>query len=261
MFRVQMEFHLLHMLVFLTIALVTGQAALPPKQYWNSVLPNTPMPKAVKNLLQPHFMDKKSTSVGVGKGGVNVNASKGKPGGTSVNVGKGGVNLPEIYNQFSVKQGSLEAEIIKNTIRDASVLGKNVQAVSTEAENQTQLQKYTLTDGTKKMAGDKSVVCHKQNYAYAVFYCHATQATRAYMVSLEGADESKAQAVAVYHTDTSAWNPKHLAFQVLKVKPGTVLFAISFLRTTLFGFPTRCLKKYCTSSSTSSARTVHTEIL
>ncbi|KAF2304494.1 hypothetical protein GH714_032663 [Hevea brasiliensis] len=171
------------------------------------------MPKAVKDPLQPDFVDEKSTSVGVGKGGVNVNTGKGKPGGTSVNVGNGGANVntghkgkpvyvgvnPKDYNRFSVKQGSMEAEIIKNTIRECeepgikgevkycatslesmidfstSVLGKNVQVVSTEAENQNQLQKYTITDGTKKMAGDKSVVCHKQNYAYAVFYCHATQ--------------------------------------------------------------------------------------
>jgi hypothetical protein len=39
---------------------------------------------------------------------------------------------------------------------------------------------------------------------------------------LEGADGTNAKAVAVCHTDTSAWNPKHLAFQVLNVKPGTV---------------------------------------
>ncbi|KAG8657335.1 BURP domain protein RD22 [Manihot esculenta] len=383
-----MEFHLPDILVFLAIALVTCHAASPPEEYWNSVLPNTPMPKAVKDLLQPDFMDQKGTSVIVGKGGVNVDAGKGKPGGTTVNVGKGGVNvnsgkgkpsgtsvnvgkggvnvntgkgkpgttvnvggkgvgvntgkpgkrtnvsvgkggvtvntghkgkpvyvgvkpgpdpfaynyaatenqlhddpnvalffmekdmypgktmnlhftkntnpttflprqianslpfssnkLPEIFNQFSVKEGSMEAEIMKNTIRECEepgikgeekhcatslesmidfsthMLGKNVQAISTEVENQTQLQKYIITAGAKKMAGDKSVVCHRQNYAYAVFYCHSTQTTKAYMVSLEGADGTKAQAVAICHTDTSAWNPKHLAFQVLKVKPGTV---------------------------------------
>lgn len=33
------------------------------------------------------------TNVNVGKGGVNVDAGKGKPGGTTVNVGKGGVNV------------------------------------------------------------------------------------------------------------------------------------------------------------------------
>ena len=32
---------------------------------------------------------------------------------------------------------------------------------------------------------------------------------------------TKAKAVAVCHTNTMEWNPKYLAFQQLKVKPGT----------------------------------------
>lgn len=154
--------------------------------------------------------------------------------------------LPEIYSQFSVTPKSVEAEMIKETIKECeeptikgegkycatslesmvdfstSKLGKNVQAISTEVEKESGLQKYTITKVEKKTTGEKSVVCHKQNYAYAVFYCHSTQATEAYKVSLEGADGTKAKAVAACHKDTSAWNPKHLAFQVLKVKPGTV---------------------------------------
>ncbi|KAK0571121.1 hypothetical protein LWI29_011443 [Acer saccharum] len=356
---------------FLTLALVASHAALSPELYWKSVLPNTPMPKAVTDLLHPDLVEDKSTAVGVGKGGVNVDAGKGKPGGTSVNVGKGGVGvdtgkgkpggtsvnvggggkggvdvntgnqgkgtsvgvgkggvnvntghkgkpvyvgvnpgkspfvynyaasenqlhddqttalffvekdlhpgtkmnlhftenlneatflprqvaksipfssnkMPEILNRFSVKPGSLEADIMQNTIKECeeagikgeekycatslesmvdfstTKLGKKVQAISTEVEKRTRLQEYTIAAGIEKKTDNKSVVCHKQNYAYAVFYCHATQTTRAYIVPLEGTDGTKAKAVAVCHTDTSAWNPKHLAFQVLKVNPGTV---------------------------------------
>ncbi|EOY29656.1 BURP domain-containing protein, putative isoform 2 [Theobroma cacao] len=321
-----MEFNLSPVLAFLALAVVVSHAALSPEQYWNYVLPNTPMPKAVKVLLHPDFMENKGTSVNVGGGGVNVNTGKGKPGGgTSVNVGgKGGgvsvntghkgkpvyVNpggfiynyaatetqvhddpnvalfflekdmhpratmtlhftentetatflprqiaqkipfssdkLPEILKKFSVKPGSAEAEIMKNTIKECeqpqiqgedkycatslesmidfstSKIGKNAYAISTEVQKQTPEQKYTIAAGVHKMGGDKSVVCHKQNYAYAVFYCHKSETTRAYMVHLEGADGTKAKAVAICHTDTSAWNPKHLAFQVLKVEPGTI---------------------------------------
>lgn len=293
-------------------------------------------------------MEDKSTNVGVGKGGVNVDAGKGKPGGTSVNVGKGGVNvhagkgkgtdvnvggkggvsvnaghkgkpvivtvgpkspflykyaatetqlhddpnvalfflekdlhpgtklnlhftrstsnaatfmprqvadtkpfssekLEDLFNEFSVKPESEEAHIMKNTIEECeeagikgeekycatslesmvdfstSKLGKNVEVVSTVAEDrETKLQKYTMKPGVRKLAGDKAVVCHKQNYPYAVFYCHKTETTRAYSVPLEGANGNRVKAVAVCHTDTSEWNPKHLAFQVLKVKPGTL---------------------------------------
>ena len=154
--------------------------------------------------------------------------------------------IPQILNHFSVNPDSEEAETIKETIKECeqagikgeekycatslesmidfstSKLGKSVQVISTEVEKETQKQEYTITSGVKKLAGDKAVVCHKQNYPYAVFYCHKTETTRAYMIPLVGADGSKVKAVAVCHTDTSAWNPKHLAFQVLKVKPGTV---------------------------------------
>ncbi|KAG8635860.1 hypothetical protein MANES_16G066600v8 [Manihot esculenta] len=153
--------------------------------------------------------------------------------------------LPKIYNQFSIKQGSMEAEIMKKTIRDCedpgikgevkycatsvesmidfstNILGKNVQTISTDV-NQIQLQKYTITTGAKKIGSDKMVTCHMMSYTYAVFYCHTTQNTTVYRVSLEGADGTKTQVAAVCHSDTSAWDPKHLAFQLLKVKPGTV---------------------------------------
>ncbi|CAK9182715.1 unnamed protein product [Ilex paraguariensis] len=322
-----MEFHFLPIFTFLSLALVASHAALPSEVYWKSVLPNTLMPKAVKDLLHPEWMEDKSTSVGVGKGGVNVGAGKGKQGGgTNVGVGKGGVSvgtsqkgkpvyvgvspgpvpflykyaatenqlhdnpnvalfflekdmhvgtkmnlhfikstnaatflphmvaksipfasdkIPDILNRFSVKPNSVEAEAMKKTIKECeepgitgeekycatslesmidfstSKLGKNVQAMSTEVEKETQLQEYRIA-GVKKMAGGDTVICHKQSYAYAVFYCHKTHNTKAYMISLKGTDGTAAKAVAVCHKDTSAWNPKHLAFQVLKVTPGTV---------------------------------------
>ncbi|XP_057957399.1 BURP domain protein RD22 [Malania oleifera] len=345
-----MEFHLLPILSFLTLALVASHATLPSEVYWNSVLPNTVMPPAIRSSLQPGYIDEKGTSVAVGKGGVGVHTGKGKPGGgtsvsvggkgkgvgvstgkpghgTNVGVGKGGVSvntghkgkpvyvgvapgkspflykyaatedqlhdshnvaifflendlhtgkemnlqftksrnnatflprtiaksipfssskLPEILNKFSVKPDSVEAKLMKNTINECeepaikgevkfcatslesmidfsiSKLGKQVHAVSTEVQKGTHMQKYTIAAGLKKLTSKESVVCHKQNYVYAVFYCHNTHTTRVYMVPLVGSDGTKVNAVAVCHTNTSAWNPKHLAFQVLKVQPGTV---------------------------------------
>ena len=72
--------------------------------------------------------------------------------------------------------------------------------------------------------GERSVVCHKMNYVHAVFYCHEVHATRAYVVSLAGADGGSEgeEAVAVCHTDTRFWSAELLVFKVLNVKPGTV---------------------------------------
>ncbi|XP_059275200.1 BURP domain protein RD22-like [Lycium ferocissimum] len=348
-----MELKFFHILTYLSLALVASYAALPAstgETYWNTKLPNTPMPKAIKESLQPSGLtEDKSTSVGVGKGGVDVNTpghhgadvNVGHKGGVNVNthhgthvgVRKGGVGvytpghhghppvsvgvkpgpnpfvynyaakddqlhdnpnvalfflekdlhqgsnmklqfvkttngaaflprqaansipfssnkMPEILNHFSVSPDSEEAQVMKQTVQECeepgikgeekycatslesmvdfstSKLGNKVKPLSTETEKQTPMQKYTIL-GAKKMGNNKNgksnaVVCHKQNYAYAVFYCHQTETTESYSVSLVGADGTKAKAVAVCHKDTSAWNPKHLAFKVLKVTPGSV---------------------------------------
>ncbi|BAT78301.1 hypothetical protein LR48_Vigan561s005700 [Vigna angularis] len=321
-----MENLLLPVFALLSLALVATHGALPPEVYWKSVLPNTPIPKAVTDILHPDWVEEKSTAVNVGKGGVNVHTGKG--GGTNVNVGGKGrgvsVNtghkgkpvyvtvgpkspfsynyaatetqlhddttvalffkendlhygkklnlhftassnqatfLPrqvadsipfssrkvdDVFTKFSIKPESEEANVVKNTLSECedtgikgeekycatslesmvdfstSKLGKNLVVLSTEVDQETGLQQYTIAPGVKKISGDKAVVCHKQNYPYAVFYCHKTETTRTYSVPLEGANGIRVKAVAVCHTDTSQWNPKHLAFQVLKVKPGTV---------------------------------------
>ncbi|XP_047324976.1 BURP domain-containing protein 3-like [Impatiens glandulifera] len=427
-----MEFHhLFHVFfTFLFVILVgisQAEISSSPQGYWNSVLPNTPIPKSIKDLLYPEWADEKSTSVQVGKGGVNVQTGKGggtnvnvghggvgvqtgqpgkgtnvnvghggvgvqtgqpgkgtnvnvgkggvgvqtgQPGkGTNVNVGKGGVGvqtghpgkgtnvnvghggvgvqtgkpgkgtnvgvgkggvtvstghkgkpvyvnvkpgynpfnyryaatddqihdnpdvalfflekdirtgkkmnlqftkttndatflprqvadttpfssnkLPEILNQFSVKPESNEAKIIKKTIEECeepgikgeekycatslesmidfttSKLGTTrLNAVSTEADKGSEWKdEYAITQ-VQQVANKVAVVCHKQNYGYAVFYCHKTDTARAYTVALRSVKSGAiVKAVAVCHKDTSGWNPKHLAFQVLKVKPGTV---------------------------------------
>lgn len=104
---------------------------------------------------------------------------------------------------------------------------RRVRAISTtvRGEPQARKQRYAITGSGVRRAniGDEVVACHAEAYAYAVFYCHAAGSTRAYEVSMVGEEDgARAEAVAVCHTDTAAWNPKHLAFQVLKVAPGSV---------------------------------------
>nr|XP_043610195.1 BURP domain-containing protein 9-like isoform X2 [Erigeron canadensis] len=157
-------------------------------------------------------------------------------------------NLTQIYNMFSVKPFSVEAEIMKRTLSlceqeriegeekycatslesmvdfSTTNLGKKVKPITTEVntkESSTTLSKYKIK-GSRKLATNKAVVCHKLNYAYAVFYCHAAVNVKAYAVSLVGENDTKVNAVAVCHIDTSKWDPQHMAFQVLKVKPGGV---------------------------------------
>ncbi|XP_062220472.1 BURP domain-containing protein 3-like [Phragmites australis] len=155
----------------------------------------------------------------------------------------------EILGHFSVNPDSVEAAEMTQTLHDcetpaakgekkacatslesmvdfatSSLATSHVRAVSTVvAKEGSPRQEYTMT-GVKRAAGTdgRLVACHAEPYAYAVFACHLTQQTRAYSVSMLGKDGTAVEAVAVCHADTSGWNPKHVAFQVLKVKPGTV---------------------------------------
>ncbi|XP_014500741.1 BURP domain protein RD22-like [Vigna radiata var. radiata] len=103
-----------------------------------------------------------------------------------------------------------------------SKLGKNVHVTSTEVEIESKSQKFIVKDGVKILAEEEIVACHPMNYPYGVFYCHQISNSTAHFVPLEGEDGSRVKAVAVCHKDTSEWDPNHIAFQALKVKPGTI---------------------------------------
>ncbi|XP_050236792.1 BURP domain-containing protein 9-like isoform X2 [Mercurialis annua] len=151
-------------------------------------------------------------------------------------------NLQAILQKFSIKPDSKQAKIIKQTIIDCEsqgikgeekncptsleslidfsipVVGKKLQILYNEVARPTRIQEYTIMG--VEMIGENQVVCHKQKYPYAVYYCHSVSATKVYQAPLVGADGIKAKAVAICHSDTSDWNPKHLAFLMLNVKPG-----------------------------------------
>ncbi|CAL2234767.1 unnamed protein product [Prunus armeniaca] len=282
------------MLQLAAVALANHAAQPAPQLYWNSVLPNTQMPRAISELLHTDSRnEEKSTymnAVGNGKGkpeifplGIKGYNQKQYGGGikgyNQKRYGKGSPSsdnqllhykdlaifffekdmrpgttmkfqfprnsntatflpresaqsipftsnkLPEIFNHFSVKPTSVEAKTIKQTIEECKAPGikaeekycatslesmvdfstsklgtRNVEAISTEVLERgatTSMHNYTTMPGLKKLAA-------------------------AYVLSLKGDDGEKVKAVTICHLDTSEWNPEHLSFQILNVKPGTV---------------------------------------
>ncbi|KDP22137.1 hypothetical protein JCGZ_25968 [Jatropha curcas] len=150
--------------------------------------------------------------------------------------------LLEIFQRFSVDPESSQGKVIKQTIDDCESpgikgedrycptsleslvdfsvkhVGNKAQVLFNEVDEPKREQEYTIMD--VKFMGENHIVCHKQKYPYAVYYCHALHNTKVYTAPLVGADGTKAKAVAVCHSDTSAWNPGHLAFLLLDMKPG-----------------------------------------
>ncbi|XP_002522984.2 BURP domain-containing protein 5 isoform X2 [Ricinus communis] len=286
-----MHFVLLFALLFLVVNGSNG--ALPGEVYWESKLPNTPLPKALQELLQPAAtaVNKNSferlklireesprATYGVGyweelktlsdKNVIynettiyflyndlhpykkmklifteSMNGSKFLSRKIAESIPFSSNKSQEILNYFSIESSSKEAQIMKQTIQECEAIGirgedkycatsfeslvdfvtakfgKKIGTFSNEVEEENKKQEYTILKGIK-MIRDNQIVCHKQRYKYAIFYCHTINGTKAYMVPLVGEDGSRAKAVVICHTDTSAWNPEHFAFQVLNVKPG-----------------------------------------
>nr|CAD1838689.1 unnamed protein product [Ananas comosus var. bracteatus] len=118
--------------------------------------------------------------------------------------------LPKVLGRFGIQPDSVEARWMRKTARECqepavggekkfcasslesmvdfstSSLGtRDVRAVSTTVAK----KEYTIVQsGIYKLAGDELVACHVEMYAYAVFYCHLTGSTRAYMVKRVGKD-------------------------------------------------------------------------
>ncbi|KAJ4828245.1 hypothetical protein Tsubulata_033866 [Turnera subulata] len=149
--------------------------------------------------------------------------------------------VQEILARFAIDPESANAEVVKDTINDCenpprarevkycatsleSLVDQNVARVGTNirvlSTPEGKKQEYTVLAGAKKIGDVRVIVCHKERYPYAVYYCHEIDDTEVYTVPLMGADGTKLKAVTICHKDTSGWDPDYIAFQILKIKPG-----------------------------------------
>lgn len=153
--------------------------------------------------------------------------------------------MPEILTRFSLQLNSPESVIVKGVIDLCEraplpeelksccrtfeslldfatfVLGKNIMLLTPNIESKSEKPNFSVGDGVQ-LVSDSSVLCHKLDYAYAVFLCHKMEKANVYLVPLFGDNGSNGTSLAVCHQNTSSWTPNHPAFELLKVKRGTV---------------------------------------
>ncbi|GAA0156910.1 hypothetical protein LIER_38367 [Lithospermum erythrorhizon] len=267
-----------------TLIFVASYASLQPAEtYWNSVLPNTPMPKTIQDRLMSGsvhdwgvskihpdicafyiffplcigsnikakddprryiFLTESDLKLGTKKNlylmksSNNANFLPQKVDDLDASTSK---NLTVAINLLLSHPTSAEAKDMRNTIDmceagednacattleamldfTTSRLGNNIDTLISEGDTEVKIQSYSISD-LKIMKSKKSIVCHKLTYPYAVYKCHSMSDTRAYKVSMVNANGKKINVGVVCHIDTSRWSPKHLAFEVLNVKPGTI---------------------------------------
>ncbi|EMS63252.1 hypothetical protein TRIUR3_16460 [Triticum urartu] len=109
-----------------------------------------------------------------------------------------------------------------STVRAFSAAKLPVEAPGTPALR----GRYNVTAARRLSKSSEIVTCHDLTYPYAVYYCHTSNPTAAYAVTLASVDGGAApatmEALAVCHLDTSQWSLKHPFFALHNVKPGDV---------------------------------------
>lgn len=156
--------------------------------------------------------------------------------------------LPYLLDFFGLHPHSVQANSMKQTLKHCefpplegetkfcaaslesmlenlrAIFGQGVDfkvLTTTYIENSSiPLKNYTILS-PKQVEVQKMMGCHTLPYPYAVFYCHGQKGdTKIYLIKLRDEQGQIIEAVGVCHMDTSHWDPNHIAFQVLGVKPG-----------------------------------------
>ncbi|KAJ3677571.1 hypothetical protein LUZ60_003295 [Juncus effusus] len=157
-------------------------------------------------------------------------------------------DLPLILSLFSINPSSNQAQDLITTLNscESPTIPDEVKACVSSLESMVEfamsvlqtreisamssdlpkrgLPKNEYTISKVKQIGFEAnyVACHDEIYPYKLFRCHTTGPSRAYVAMMSAKDGTTIELVSICHVDTSMWNPNHLSFQVLGVKPGTV---------------------------------------
>ncbi|XP_061363594.1 BURP domain-containing protein BNM2A-like [Gastrolobium bilobum] len=117
--------------------------------------------------------------------------------------------MQHLLKFFSFSPDSSQAKAMEDTLREC-------ESKPIKGEN------YTILENIIEIQAPKMVACHTMPYPYAVFYCHSQESeNRLYKIPLAGDNGDRVEAMVVCHLDTSQWGHGHVAFQVLKVMPGS----------------------------------------
>lgn len=112
-------------------------------------------------------------------------------------------------------EGMLDYVTLQSTQNKVNLYYNNMEEESGFKEYK--IQKLQKIENGK----DNTIVCHKTDNPFAVFVCHNIKKTDAYVTSLVSENGKKVKAIVMCHKDTSSWNSEHLAFRILKIKPGS----------------------------------------
>ncbi|WJX58515.1 hypothetical protein P8452_43962 [Trifolium repens] len=243
-----MEFAHVSVLALFCLAFVGIGATPSGEDYWQSVWPNTPLPKAFYDLLLPSG---KTNNLPIRADELNQYSTLFfqhdlYPGKKIIlgNTQSGGNIIRKIGKQRqgitdSIWLANKDKQSLDDFCNSPTATGEHKHCVSSLESMLDQVISHFGTTKIKaisstfvqnqdqyvveevKKVGDNAVMCHRLNFEKVVFNCHQVRATTAYVVSLVAPDGTKTNALTVCHHDTRGMNPE-LLYEALKVDPGTV---------------------------------------
>ncbi|XP_050235270.2 BURP domain protein USPL1-like [Mercurialis annua] len=86
------------------------------------------------------------------------------------------------------------------------------------------LQNYTILEEPREVKGTKFIGCHVMPFPFVVYYCHTREGgNRVFEMLLgdENGGDNRVEAAGMCHMDTSQWDKDHIAFHLLKIRPGS----------------------------------------
>ncbi|CAI8586017.1 unnamed protein product [Vicia faba] len=243
-----MEFAHLTVLSLFCLAFVGITATSPREDYWQSIWPNTPLPKTFSDMLIPSG---KTNSLPIkseelkqystlffehdlhpGKNFIlgNTNSvgsiirpfTKSRQGVTDSIwlANKEKQSLEDFcYSPTAIAEHKHCVSSLKSMI-DQVISHFGSTKIKAISSNFAPYQDQYVVEDVKKV-GDNAVMCHRLNFEKVVFNCHQVRDTTAYVVSLVASDGTKTKALTVCHHDTRGMNPE-LLYEALEVTPGTV---------------------------------------
>lgn len=209
--------------------------------FWETIWPNTPLPKAFYDLLAPHgnTNDLPISPREIKQYSTLFFEHDLYPGKT-ITLGRGRLSGRERQGiTDSIWLANKERQSLDDFCASPTAKGEQKHCVSSLESmlehvishfGTTKIKAIASTFSTNqdqyaveevKRVGDNAVMCHRLNFEKVVFNCHQVKATTAYVVSLVAPDGTKAKALTVCHHDTRGMNAA-LLNEVLNVKPGTV---------------------------------------
>ncbi|KAF3791197.1 hypothetical protein EJ110_NYTH07636 [Nymphaea thermarum] len=193
----------------------SSSGEMSPEPYWKKLLPRTPIPDSLQPFLPKDFM-----------GGVQKNA-------TVKNLKPGSKTKKLDFVKKEREGRGWQALLPRRTAEafpfSVSKLDRILKYFSIEPTSAAAKEmKKTLVDCEGEANEGESRYCAtslESMVDFAISQLKTNDSTTYWDIPLVAEEDgSRVDAGAVCHTETSSWNPKHAAFQTLRVKPGAPIY-------------------------------------